>query len=289
MQKYEYYVHDFLIQNNDLSLEKIGHLKLAEGNSLQFTFDRKATTSPEFVAFVAEKTGKNKTLVMYDVESHLENARQFINLGKPYVIPNLGGISLHRSGNYVYEKQQQISISDDEFVTEQAAELSEKDKKKKSLIGLAIVLLLFIVVAIGYGIYYYVVNIYADNANEAALANPQTDSLAISNRAPVNSADTTISRKPDTINSVAVPAPPTASGQLRLRFIFEETRSRERALKRTGDLSRWGNNARYDSLSVAGAPLYMLYIPIAAFPADTARKKDSLQKHFGRTVKIIRE
>ena len=52
--------------------------------SLQF--DKRAATTPELINFISTKTGKSKMLIASDLESHLTQAREFINIGKTYEI-----------------------------------------------------------------------------------------------------------------------------------------------------------------------------------------------------------
>lgn len=285
MQKYEVFVQEYLTQNGNISLERIGHLTYADGNT-DFIYDKKAATTPEFIVYVAEKMGKNKSLVGFDIESHIEQARQFINLGKPYIIPKLGGISLTKNGTYTFDQQQTITAGEEEYLTEQAALSVEKDKKKKGVMALAIMLLLFILGAIGYGIYYVV---SSTPASDAAITIEQDSTLPADQTAVQT--DTAVSRKPDSLTTVSTITDSSftkndsASGIF--KFVFEQTRFRNRAIKRTGDLTRWGRIAAYDSIMYRDSLLYRLYVPVTASAADTAVIKDSLQKYFQRRVKII--
>jgi hypothetical protein len=55
-----------------------------------FSARRLCEEDAELVIFIAENTGKMKSLVASDLDSNLELARQFLNIGKPYLFEGIG-------------------------------------------------------------------------------------------------------------------------------------------------------------------------------------------------------
>ena len=58
---------------------------------------------PELIGFITAQTGKIKVLATADLESHLELAQQFLNIGKPFIIDGIGSLEKLRSGECVFK------------------------------------------------------------------------------------------------------------------------------------------------------------------------------------------
>ncbi len=299
MHKYENLIYAYLRQHKTVSLEGIGHLRL-ENDSPSFLGDKKAETSGELIDYIGEKMGKNKSLVKYDVQSHLEQSKQFINLGKPYVIPGFGGITINKEGRYELDTTETSVSEEEEYLTEQASLSVEKSKKKNGLMALAVLLLLFILSAIGYGIY-SVVSSEPQAVETAPEPQPQPvtgttsgTTLHLADSTPAM-ADTMVSKMPDSLKtSVPKPASATAvdstgttAAPLRsYRYVFEQTASRARAEKRTEDLKNWGKPAAFDSIRKKDSTFYRLFFTVKAASSDTLKIKDSLERYFQKKVYI---
>ncbi len=109
MNRFDAYITDYLYENKEVALEKIGYIKIVSfaGNdtqapSVEYIFDKKITTSTALVEYIAEKASKNKNIVAADLESHFRQVREFINIGKPYELPRLGFIKANRNGVYEF-------------------------------------------------------------------------------------------------------------------------------------------------------------------------------------------
>jgi hypothetical protein len=64
--------------------------------------------SPELIAFIAEKTGKMKALASADLDSYLQLAQQFLNMGKPFSFEGIGILSRVKPGEFEFTP---ISVS----------------------------------------------------------------------------------------------------------------------------------------------------------------------------------
>ena len=80
----------FLTTNKQLSLAGLGRFILNDSGEITFEQDPTVKEDAELVKFIAESTGKMKSLVASDLDSNLELARQFLNIGKPYLFEGIG-------------------------------------------------------------------------------------------------------------------------------------------------------------------------------------------------------
>jgi hypothetical protein len=88
----------FLINNKQLSLAGLGRFILDDSGGIIFQHDAYVKEDAELVSFIAENTGKMKSLVASDLDSNLELARQFLNIGKPYLFEGIGTLSKNKFG-----------------------------------------------------------------------------------------------------------------------------------------------------------------------------------------------
>ena len=92
----------FLINNKQLSLAGLGRFTLNDSGEIAFQHDASVKEDAELVKFIAENTGKMKSLVASDLDSNLELARQFLNIGKPYLFEGIGTLSKNKYGTIEY-------------------------------------------------------------------------------------------------------------------------------------------------------------------------------------------
>lgn len=275
MQKYDNYIHEFLLQEKEVSLERIGTLKLPENNEIEFVADRKAMTSPAFISYVGEKLGKNTVLMSNNIESYLEQARQFINLGKPYVIQGIGNIYITKTGQYAFEPNfsSDTQAEDQTDNYQHLTEPLEKERKKKGVMGLAAALVIIIVLGAGYGIYKYWKNnkttepVASENTSE-----PAEDTLA--------SSSDTVSLKPDSIPATSAQTPLQPGVEASFKFIIEQTYNVRRAYNRNAQLVALKIPIHLDSIKGTDSTMYRLFFIMNAKPEDTAHIKDSLSNWY---------
>ena len=295
MNKFDSLIYDFLIHHKQVALEKIGvfeatseSLNITHGNEVtsipkvNFTYNRRSTTSEELIAFIAERLSKNKALVASDLESHFEQVRQFINLGKPYIIPGIGAVALAKSGEYEFSQQSsEVNMAEDKtakhFYQTDAEQVQEsRTKSKNRLAGVAVFIILLLLAGLGWGVY----ALFFDKSKQPeVVATPPADSAAT----PPVSSDS-VSRKPVT---PVVAANSNPNDSVLYKFVFETTSLPERAYNRTAQLRSFGDPAGYDSTSDDGQTTYRLFVRKKMLAADTARARDSLQTYFQRKVLVV--
>jgi hypothetical protein len=54
----------------------------------------------ELIEFISSQTGKMKALAIADLDSHIQLAQQFLNIGKPFTLEGIGTLVKTKSGSY---------------------------------------------------------------------------------------------------------------------------------------------------------------------------------------------
>lgn len=109
---------DYLFSNKRLDLSGIGIFRInnivQEENEItkstqpvlteEITFenDPLVKENPELIKFLYDRTGKMKALLAADLDSHLMLAKQFLNIGKPFLFEGIGSLSKLSSGEYEF-------------------------------------------------------------------------------------------------------------------------------------------------------------------------------------------
>lgn len=284
MSKYDQYIKDFIITTKQVSIERIGTFtvpalagddKLIQSQLIDFQFDKKAQTSQALIDFIVKETGKNKTLISSDLTSVFEDARQYINIGKPYNFAGLGIISLNRSGGYDFAPQQgNVSLSAAEggaaAPPKAAAETPARMQAGRNVVMFfAFLIILLVIGGLGWGIYKYI-------------KQPKSDTVFT---APAeNAVDTTAKQKTVAADTLALTKSTTDSADY--KFIFETTLNKYRAHNRYDSLKSWGEHVFLDSTLNDTATVYHLFLRAKLTAKDTAHVKDSVQKYFQRPIRI---
>jgi hypothetical protein len=290
MNHYDPLIQDFLAQNRSVSFEKIGHLTIggSEGigpKAITFQYDKKETTSPELIDFIAEKTGKNKFLIQSDLESHFELTRQFINIGKPYELEGLGFISL-KSGEYIFTPYEAAERKEEHKASkkkQQAYNIIHEEPKRSSkgfLMFVAFLIIVGVLGVIGWGTYKLFIDKGIVNIN---------DTLATSNIVITPDTGNTVANKDTTTTLVNTDTARVATNDTpTYKFYFGGTYTLDRANNRIDELRIiLTEDAYFDSLKTDSATLYRLYLKLRLPSADTTKMKDSLQRYFRHTIKIV--
>jgi hypothetical protein len=278
VNRFDAYITDYLYENKEVALEKIGFLKVLSFASadtpavVNFIFDRRITTSTALIEYIAEKAVKNKNLVAADLESHFSQVREFINIGKNYELPEIGFIKANRTGVYEFTPFSE-SNKPARTGTQQVKRPSQQNNR--TVIQL---ISLIIAVAILSGLGWQVYQVFSKKQNATSVKSTDV-------------ADTlTKQTTPDTVktdSTIQKPAAYSPDDTINVRYIYETTASGLRARTRTAQLKNFGNNATYDSFTMNNTKYFHLYLIEPTKIADTARVRDSLSKFLMRDVKIV--
>lgn len=275
----------FLISNKQLSLAGLGRFILDDSGGIIFQHDASVKEDAELVSFIAENTGKMKSLVASDLDSNLELARQFLNIGKPYLFEGIGTLSKNKSGaiefvqnNTTAEKNKENTGNgrDKTSTTENSFTDYEEmfsPKKPKAPATKRIFTWLVAIAGLSLAVYGgYIVYTKTKNKKELIVEKEEIKPVIIPDSLPKTKDTTSIVTKP--VDS---------SGMY--RFVIEKA-ARQRAFFRYNYLRENLIDVKMDTRD---SVLFNLYFLLPASPADTARKRDSLQRLYSTRGKAVVE
>lgn len=288
MNQYDLIIQEYLEEHKSVSFEKIGTLLYAVKNNaedlpftpgtIQFEYDKKALTSQGLIDFIGQRLGKSRVLIQSDIESYFELIRQFVNIGKAYEMETIGVFKLAKSNEYEFtpydhlQKKEESKSGKRQQMRANTNLASNQKTNRSALMFLAVLIILAVLGVVAWGTY----NLLFTGSSNSSL--PDTPNAAIAQRKP----DTNINAKQpkDTFTTVK-------GDTANYKFIYETTSSGVRAYARTGQLKSYGNLAGVDSTITSNEKVYKLYLKMRLYHADTAKVKDSLQKHLQRNIIIV--
>lgn len=239
--------------------------------------------SPELVEFIASNTGKQKTLAAADLESHLENARQFLNIGKPFLFEGIGTLSKLQTGNYHFtpgaaqaEKAAGKSIKN--LPSEEGTEETTGGFKnifyarKVNTDGRKTLFIFLLIIGVGLAIWggYRVYKITTSNDNSNTPDKVKEDKASNDKVKDMQTEDTSGLQKDSTPTT---PGPQTTpAGQF--KFVVESA-DKTRGLQRYDQLKGFGLPVIMDTKDSVNFHIYFL---LPAEASDTTRMLDSLRQ-----------
>ena len=270
---------------------------VAEG----ITFESNPATkeSAELISYISAQSGKMKALAAADLDSFLELAQQFLNIGKPFMLEGIGSIVKIRSGQYEF--------TPGTLLTEKLKDLPAKEKTNAPTAAneesfnnynpmiaprpapakwRKPVLAFLIVAGVGLAVWggYTISKRFADKNNTVVAAAADTNSPQT-----VIVPETTIV-PPDSIPVQATQAPlqappPVTTAALpagEYKYVLE-TANRKRAFERYNKLKTYEWNV---NMETKDSVVFKLYLVLPTLVQDTARVRDSLSVVNGRKVYI---
>ncbi len=257
------------------SLEKGEALPLQD---LNFVFNLQEGLDKDFIAFVSSQTGKIKPLAAADVESYFMLSKQFINIGKSFVVDGIGAVDKQDNGTFAFTPGYFLPVSEASAAPHKPLKIREvvpvmpkSETKpqppainKKAVLGIVAVLTLGL---IGWAIYYFAFNKTADaTTNTIVVAKDTANSIP-----PVKDTGTVI--------TPTIPAPVSTGG---FKAIVDQRFTRLAATTRAAKLRSFGHNALVDS---TGPATFLIYVPVK----DTTVSIDTLQlsKITGKRPKFL--
>lgn len=249
------------------------HPKTTIRPDIYFEYNPLIKEDEDLVNWIAQQTGKMKSLTSADLNSHLEQARQFLNIGKPFLIEGIGTLLKSKSGHFEFisgnqliEKTKDERSRDAELTSSSEESFSDYEemfspKKTGTPAGKKFTLVFFIAVGLALAVWggYRVYKNSLDNKSGPVEQQQKQQTASVP--------DTTSQKKDSALQVITPPAQPGT-----YRFVIEQS-PKQRALYRFGQLKSFGLNIKLDSTN---SVLYKLYFVLPATPADTLRIRDSL-------------
>ncbi len=296
----EQLIRQFLYENKSISLPGIGKLAFS-GNStlpssteksenialpdIAFNYNLQEQAEPAFIAFVAEQTGKIKPLATSDIDSFFTLAKQFINIGKSFIIDGVGVINKMDNGQYsftpgtympvvetVSHLRKPLKIREPIPVIKRDMNLRDEPDpiNKKVILAVAAVIVLVLIV---WAVLHFVMNTKS-TTETTPVTETTKDTVQVIKDTPV------VAHK-DSVTATAAPLKPT-SGSNDYKAVFETTTDKARAMNRITKLQGYKIDARLEAN--ADSTNFKLWVPVTAAPDQVDHKRDSLSKYFAKPV-----
>ena len=290
--KIEQVLVHYLLKNKQLTLKGIGTFQLdasipdtADGekpivipeNAITFTYDSRAPEDEGLVDFIVEHTKKIKPLAASDLDSFLSLGREFLNIGKPFNLPNIGtleklnsGVLSFVPGQLIAQRMEPNRIRSEEEAQEHEESLfNDYQKERKVNNSGKIVLMLLVLIILGLAV--WAVWRYAFSKKEVTQTITSTEGVV-----PVKDS----SRKADT--ATAAEAKPTTSGAtdtVSFNIIVSEYHTRYAAEKRLEKLKSYHRNV---ILLTSDSTVFKIAEPFNLPLADTTKILDSLKGYYAK-------
>lgn len=169
----------YLLKHKELPLQGIGTFRLQgtitepsdptktfviPSDAISFEYNPKIAEDENLVNFISETTGKIKPLASADLDSYLMLGRQFLNIGKPLIIPNVGTIEkigaadlTFKGGQYAMERLTPVATHHEMEEAEPTEDESFSDfpRKRSSGRSMLYIILLLILGFIAWAVWRY--------------------------------------------------------------------------------------------------------------------------------------
>lgn len=286
----------YLLKNKQISLQGIGTFNLdiplpevtdndkpviIPANAISFHYDPKVGEEETIVDFIVEHTKKIKPLASADLDSFLTLGRQFLNIGKPFTIQNIGTLEKLKSGELEFKPGQLIlqkieaprGVTENDIEENDAENLFNDYQNKAPGNGKRTLVTILILLVLGFGVWAAWNFFFAKNDKEIT----QSENIV-----PV--ADTS-STNNDSLAKSVVPADSTNISQKLItdsasfNVVVGATTDKQAALARLAKLKSFGRNVvMYTSDSITYKVAHSFILPFA----DTTKILDSLNKYYYR-------
>lgn len=303
--KIEQLIVQHLYNNKSVTLQGIGTIRLNPSvalptgnekdfvmpeNAFSFEYNLKAQEDTALIDFIVQQTRKIRPLATSDMESYSILAKQFLNIGKPLIMPGIGTIHKSQDGHYEFTQGSFVTPRITESakpLTERIAEPIKKDpvyetddtiRSSSNKKGLMFLLGLLTIGLIGGAVYYF--GFYKSGNTEqtedtASSAVNERDSMVKNDSTKTDSATTkldSISGNPQAVNTTL------ATDGSTFKIAIKQYNN-EKAVKKAYDkLTEYGHTVtivKVDSIT------YRLVMAFNSPLSDTTRARDSLREFFG--------
>ncbi len=292
----------YLLKYKHVSLQGIGSIKidptipenpendkpsLIPPGAITFTHDPKTGEDNELISFIVDQTHKIRPLASADLDSYLALGKQFLNIGKPFTIQNLGTIEKLNSGvlNFIsgplIQRPEVASAKIEDEGAEPHEEISFNNsenllplRNNRRLFGILIAVLLALA---AWSIWHFA---FQKNNTENAATNepivPISDSIVNSKKNDslalvLKIADS--ARMADSLkNNSKNPA-----DRFTFKVVVKETTNKQAALARLEKLKNYG---RYVIMYTEDSITYKIAHPFMLPLSDTTKVLDSLNSYY---------
>jgi hypothetical protein len=314
--KIGYLIAQYLYQNKQLDLQGVGSFRLdpavyipTESDKTQkgllegvtFEYNPRAEEDAGLVTYIVKTSGKIRPLASSDLDSFIMLGKQFLNIGKPFIIEGVGTLVKSREGNYEFEPGNPLPQRLEEVPSEKTASsnrpnaddpytwASRADTAASSRgLGIPVQKVMIIagiligLVALGWGGY----ALY-EKLSSKKTSTVNSDAVPVNNQPAGDTITQSVNPNPVPPKDSLVKAPvlpPAANGMISYRVVFETFNDKAKALNRYKRLKEF--KALFE-MYTTDSVTFKFYANVSSFPADTLRKKDSVSKYFTKPPRPV--
>lgn len=294
--KIEQVLIHYLLKNKQLTLQGIGTFRLEAAlpdtadpdkpiiipeNAISFHYDPKVVEDEGLVDFIIEYTGKIKPLASSDLDSYLMLGRQFLNIGNPFIIPNIGTLQKTNSGELVFKggqhaadrvDPQRTKIEDEGAEEHEENMFNDYQREQRTQNGKTVLIVISLLIV---GFIVWAIWRYAFNTKD------QPENLQ-STEAIIPLADS--SHYIDSVNNILLTdstkiVQKNPSDSFTFKVVVNEYTNRQMALARLAKLKTYGRNViLYTDDSIT----YKIAEPFMRPLIDSIEVLDSLRRYYGK-------
>ena len=250
--------------------------------SISFKYDPKIKEDEDLIDFIVQNTKKIKPLASADLDSFLTLGRQFLNIGKPFTIQNLGTLEKLKSGELEFSPGpliQRVEVPkakiEDEGAEKHEENLFNDYQKEPSSNNSRVLLIAIIAILLGFGSWAAWNYGFKKTESEPAATDniiPVQDTANISEKQKSDSL-AEAQRVTDSIANVQK----NPADSFTFKVVVKETTNKEIALARLAKLKSFGRKVimyTNDSITFKVAEPFMLPL------TDTTKVLDSLNNYY---------
>jgi hypothetical protein len=241
----------------------------------------------ELIDFISKQTGKMKALAIADLDSYLELAHQFLNIGKPFLFEGIGSLVKIRSGQFAFTSGQVMpemmkeysarEISSTSSTEESFANYKNSSSQKANTKWKKPITLLLLIIGVGLAIWggytVYKKTTDEDNLSEPVSKDKPEEIVQIRDTMQLKKDSMTLTKDSVTVPKDSAPAEIQKIPQGNYKFVVEVA-NKERGLHRFAALKSYMLKVKMETTDSIN---YKLFFLLPATTSDTARIIDSLR------------
>ena len=292
--KIEQFLIHYLLKYKELSLRGFGTFSLdapiAEitdpakpiiipDGAISFTPNPKAETAPSLIEFITENTGKIKPLAEADLDSFLNVCSQFLNIGNPFVIENIGTLQKLPNGELTYisglhyadKLKPQKKIDNDESYKYENDMFKSFEKSPEKNNGKTVLMIVFIlvIILISWAVWHF---IFTGNKENSEIVQPSELVVPILDSSSLKKDSTQTITSMDSVRT-------TKLNDYTFKVLVEEFTDLTKAKERLQYLKTFRKNV---ILYTADSITYKIAETSTRPLKDTTKVLDSLKWYYGK-------
>ena len=286
----------YLLKHKQISLQGIGTFKIdamvpesmdndkpviIPPDAISFVYDPKTGEDEELINFIVQNTKKIKPLASADLDSFLTLGRQFLNIGKPFTIQNLGTLDKLKSGDLEFKPGpliQRVEMPkpkiEDEGAEKHEENLFNDYQREPENNNGRMFLIILIVIIIGAGAWAAWYFGFKENNRVPA---PTVDNIVpVSDSAAISRKNDSLAASQKLADGIKI-SQNNPADSFTFKVVVKETTNKQVALTRLAILKIYGREVimyTNDSVTYKVAQPFMLPL------ADTTKILDSLNKYY---------